>query len=72
MEEKIKKAEQKMKEKQRNEENSSFDGTPRSNKSHVSIEGTQIPIEKPKKLTVEDQFKEAENQTLSVLKSKAP
>ena len=64
IQDKIRKAELKMEEKQRLEEHSSFDGTPRSARSHVTIDGDYIPVQKPRKLTIEDQFQEVEQQTL--------
>ena len=68
MDERILKAHQKEEEKIRLKEVQSFDGTPRSEKSHVSIDGFQVA--KPKKITMEDQFKNREEETEIFLKSK--
>ena len=66
----FKKAEQKLEKKNRKNsgQGSDFDGTPRS---EVSVDSQKPNVDKPKKLTIEDQFKELEAQTQMTLKSKA-
>lgn len=65
----MKKAEQKLEKKRKNSgQGSDFDGTPRS---EVSVDSQKPNVDKPKKLTIEDQFKELEAQTQMTLKSKA-
>jgi hypothetical protein len=56
--EKIKKAHQKEEDKIRRQEVQSFIGSPRSEKSHISVDGQHVA--KPRKLTMEDQFKNRE------------